>query len=439
MGTHRLHRRATALVLLALLGPTACSARERAPVLQSTVTREATDDDDASVDEPLTFIAPDRSSNEALGLSADGPERTDVHGTYRQAAIADDSPLFEYSPDVVGADVESVFSPEQIAEAQRTAVTFFVREYIDSEMVADDTDATRAVVAERLRSEFAAGDFWDSELSPALATHDCTYLVDCRSNSRDPSLGRTLAEGSDLRFTLEDLETAEIFLSDESSIGVRLTARYDRSLDMPDQEHAFETTAADATYALVTDGSAWFLDGFEVLIDSMDVGALVDGGSEVLPVLDDVDWGNVPSGFTPRTFEGVEYALGPEWEPGGEDAWEWLEAAGGDEVVLESFVGPVLESSGERAGLAVVLMPKTSRNDLSETPWVLPLDGGSYNLEIPGAAWTNGEFMPVSYDERDEVDVWVETDDAYVWFITFSARGEGETALREIVQTITVP
>jgi hypothetical protein len=147
----------------------------------------------------------------------------------------------------------------------------------------------------------------------------------------------------------------------------------------------------------------------------------------------------VPSGFTPRTFEGVEYALGPEWDRGGEDAWAWLEAAGGEEVVYESFVGPELEPSGERADLAVVLMPKIPGRDFSETDWALPLDGGSYNLEIPGAGWSNGEFLPVSYDERDMVDVWVETDDAYLWFTMYAERGEGETALRELVQTITVP
>ena len=438
MGTHRVDRRGTALMVLTLLGLAACSAGDRAPVLQSTVTQEATDDDDASVDEPLTFIAPDRSSNADFGLSADGPERTDVHGTYRQAAFADDAVVFEFSPDVVSPDLEPVFSADEIAAAQRTAVTFLVREYIDSELVADDTDATRAVVEERLRGELAAGDFWDTELPSALAEIDCTYLVDCRSTSRDPALGRTLESGSELRFILTDFVTTDLYLSEDDAIVVGLSAAYRRELDVPGKDHMLESTTVDATYAFTTDGSAWFLDGWDVEADSMDVGALVDGGEEALPILDDVDWGTVPAGFTDQTFEGTDYALGPGWEPGGDEMWAWYRAGG--DIVYESFVGPVLDATGERADFAVTTMPKPpgESGGLSESEWVYPLDGASYRVEVPGADAAAGEFKPVSYDDRERVDIWVETDDAYLWFVMYADQGDGETALRELVQTITV-
>lgn len=438
MATHRLDRRASALVVLALLGLAGCSD-DPAPVLQTRVTAGATEATGATDDEPLTFMPPDRSSNVVFGLSDDGPERTDVHGSYHQAAIADDSPVFQYSPDVVSPEVQAAYTPNEIAEAQRKAVTFFVQEYIDSEMVADDSAETRAVVEQRLRAEFPAGDFWDTELPTALTDPDCTYLVDCRSTTRDAALGRTLAGGSGLRFTLLSFATTEIFLGDEGAVVVRIVAHYERGLGIPDQEHAFETTSAQATYAVVTDGSAWLLDGWEVEIASLDVGALVEGGSESLPFLEDVDWGTVPSGFTPQSFEGVDYALAPEWERGGEEAWAWLPGEFGDDIVVESFIGPELEPSGERADLAVVMVPKSPGMNISEVDWAYAVDGASYRVEVPGAEWSTGEFKPVSYDERDMVDVWVETDDAYLWFTMYAERGEGEPALRELAQTITVP
>lgn len=65
------------------------------------------------------------------GLTVKGPAKNE-HGEYLQITIAKDDPALVYNPDLVRPEVATAFSPEEIVEAQKVAMTFAVEEYMDS-------------------------------------------------------------------------------------------------------------------------------------------------------------------------------------------------------------------------------------------------------------------------------------------------------------------
>ena len=428
-------RGATAFLMLAALTLTACST-DSAP---DAIARPSESMQSPTGPE-VKFVAPDRSSNAAFGLTADGPERFDSSGAYRQAAIADDSPVFQFSPEVVYEEVRDAFSAEEIAMAQRAAATFVIREYIDSELVADSSEPTRTALVERMREQVSEDSTWDPSLADLVAGSQCGHLIDCRSATRT-DLGYTLTPGTDLRFILTSFLTTGVWL-DNGLVIVAMTASYKRELDVPGFEHAFESSGVDITYSL-ENRDGWFINGFHTQTTDDGVRAFVEGGLEALPEYSGVDWGTIPPGYTEHDFQGVHFAVGPEWARGGDERWTWTGAASDESIDFDSYLGPVLNVTGSPADLAVVLEPEDTEDGTPETTdpdASYPINGAAYRLQIPGTRGARAEISAAA-DGRDRIDIemTLTAGDKAVWFVTYAEPGEAEARLQDLVQTITIP
>lgn len=65
------------------------------------------------------------------GLKVKGPAENE-NGQYLQITISDDDPALVYNADLVTPQIAAKFTPEEIAEAQKFSMTFFVEEGLDS-------------------------------------------------------------------------------------------------------------------------------------------------------------------------------------------------------------------------------------------------------------------------------------------------------------------
>lgn len=100
-------------------------------------------------------VASPSSSPSAAATTPSGPKPGDVinglptkkelandgKGSYIQATVAEDSPLFDYKPSVVDGTASALFSKAEILEAQKIAIKFTVEEVLDSTMNGNPTDA----------------------------------------------------------------------------------------------------------------------------------------------------------------------------------------------------------------------------------------------------------------------------------------------------------
>ncbi|MBI9115758.1 hypothetical protein [Sanguibacter suaedae] len=436
MTHHPPHRGAATLLAVALLGLAACSggaSADETPASPATPTVE-----------PMTFVAPDRSANAEFGLTADGPERTDKHGTYRQASIADDALVLQYEPDVVDPGVAALYAPEDVAAAHRAAVTYFLTEFIDSEVVADDSEEARAAAGSRIAAALYPDPEFRGSVPSWLNEEDCEGLSDCWSTARDENLGYApVPYGEALRFVLSSFGTAEITASEYYDVIVTLSAGYLREIDVPDQPHAVETAHVRTSFTMSQVDGEWLILGMDVNSSLFDVESLVEGGSESLPLLDVAASGVVPDGFVETTFGEVVLALPAQWAPGGEDRWSWTNVPEDTDVEMDAFLGPVLESTSEPAGLMVWREPgevEAQGVGTSNPDWWHPVGGSSYRLDVEGTEEAFARIEPAtSTQEAEFVEITlVLADTENIRIGTYADPGEGEDTLREIVETLSV-
>lgn len=129
-------------VVASLLAVTACSS----PTSPAPATDSTTAAPSASSSEPAT-TAPEPEptvSTVAKPRAADGTPLFGTHGLkvkgpanngkgdYLQITVQDNDPAITYNADVVMPEVASKFTPEEIAQAQKFAMTFVVEEGFDS-------------------------------------------------------------------------------------------------------------------------------------------------------------------------------------------------------------------------------------------------------------------------------------------------------------------
>ena len=129
-------------VVASLLAATACSS----PTAPAPATDLVTAAPSASASAPAT-TAPEpepTASTVAKPRAADGTPLTGTHGLkvkgpanngkgdYLQITVQDNDPAITYDANVVMPEVAAKFTPEEIAEAQKFAMTFVVEEGFDS-------------------------------------------------------------------------------------------------------------------------------------------------------------------------------------------------------------------------------------------------------------------------------------------------------------------
>lgn len=127
-------------VVASLLAVTACSAPTNpAPATDSATTAPSASAPATTTPEPETTV-----STAAKPRAADGTPLTGTHGLkvkgpanngkgdYLQITVKDNDPAITYNPEVVTPQIAAKFTPEEIASAQKFAMTFVVEEGFDS-------------------------------------------------------------------------------------------------------------------------------------------------------------------------------------------------------------------------------------------------------------------------------------------------------------------
>lgn len=128
---------ASALVLGAVLTVTACGGAETtgpgtAPAVETptaSATPTPTLENGAKPGGPVAKDGTPLTGTH--GLKVKGPAENE-HGQYLQITISDDDPALKYDPNIVTPQISSKFTAEEIADAQKFAMTFFVEEGLDS-------------------------------------------------------------------------------------------------------------------------------------------------------------------------------------------------------------------------------------------------------------------------------------------------------------------
>ena len=111
--------------------------------------------------EPLTFdnaLETDQdyetrswaAMQDELGIVLSDEVRTDAYGSWHPLTIAPDAPLLDIDPEAIPDDLGLSWTPERLRETWQVAAEFLVSEWLDSELVWDDTPANRQIVADRI-------------------------------------------------------------------------------------------------------------------------------------------------------------------------------------------------------------------------------------------------------------------------------------------------
>lgn len=125
------------LALSSLLAITACGGTQTAPDTVPTSDAPSTSAPSATPTlengaKPGGPVAKDGTPLTGThGLKVKGPAENE-HGQYLQITISDDDPALKYDPNIVTPQISSKFTAEEITDAQKFAMTFFVEEGLDS-------------------------------------------------------------------------------------------------------------------------------------------------------------------------------------------------------------------------------------------------------------------------------------------------------------------
>lgn len=122
---------ATAGILAAVLSITACGGSQSAP---ATVPGSETPAASASPTEsakPAPVAKDGTPLTGTHGLKVKGPAENE-HGQYLQITVSDNDPALVYNPALVMPEVSAKYTAEEIADAHKFSMTFFVEEGLDS-------------------------------------------------------------------------------------------------------------------------------------------------------------------------------------------------------------------------------------------------------------------------------------------------------------------
>ena len=86
-----------------------------------------------------------------LGITLSSDTRTDRYGTWNPLTLVNNAPLLSFDPTTLLVDDPNYnWNMDKVAAAWRAVASFVVDEWVDSELVFDDSDANRVTVGDRL-------------------------------------------------------------------------------------------------------------------------------------------------------------------------------------------------------------------------------------------------------------------------------------------------
>lgn len=198
--------------------------------------------------------AVDYASNADFGISAAGPELKDQFGVFNQVTVDPASKVFTHTPEILAADVNTVFTPDQSAAALRASVNFTLSQYADSPLVWDDSPEAKAAFIESTLPfiDDYSVDAFKSAFDSTAATgyiivdaNDLSWRTEARNLK--PS---TYAPGSP-RYALKSFEIKSIALYGEAQ-GIRFDYELSYEREVVDAEGNLfaEVTVASVAHSM---------------------------------------------------------------------------------------------------------------------------------------------------------------------------------------------
>jgi hypothetical protein len=176
--------------------PTAAVVLLAALVLAACTSTPEPDPGPTRLTEPVTYLtAVGQSADQSLGavtaqlgVILSNSTRTDRYGTWQPLDLTLESSLLTIDPDtiLVPEEAEITWSQTWVENAWEVVAAFLVQEWVDSELVWDDTQFNRALVAERIAggNYFGSGyggtfmGFLDPETAPISFTLHGSWAMD---------------------------------------------------------------------------------------------------------------------------------------------------------------------------------------------------------------------------------------------------------------------
>lgn len=184
----------------------------------------------------------------------------DGAGEYSRVSLPDDSPVYAYNAGVVQPDVASLFSEQDISEAQRAAADFAVEEGVDSILV--DSNRTDEWY-EQNASKFTEAGAADVQVALTQREKGSTLsgLVD-----NDVNGGRTdydIVTDGGPRISAMNIDNSNVFMAPNGDLAVEFQGSVTRRAVAPTGETGTEVMNFTQTYSLQkgADGQ-WLISGW---------------------------------------------------------------------------------------------------------------------------------------------------------------------------------
>ena len=186
----------------------------------------------------------------------------DGKGTYIQATVADDSPLFAYKASVVEDTATARFSEADIVEAQKVAAKFIVEEVLDSTMNGNPTDtAVKDAWWAKNKDKYQAG--YHEEIHAAVLGNNERAGFSYRGYFREYDL----AYGNEAThldsYTLDLTRVAGGEVRGLSGLGFYYTSTFSMNASVGGHTTP-ETSNATTSLSLVKENGKWLIVGNEL-------------------------------------------------------------------------------------------------------------------------------------------------------------------------------
>lgn len=226
------------------------------------ISQTATPSADPSAIPSISSVKPGETIN---GIPTKTELANDGKGEYIQTTISPDDPALKYNPSIVDPGATGVYSPDEIAEAQKFAVTFIAEEGIDSTLNNNPGDeATQEAWWAKNKDKFTAAD--QPEIYRILKSNDPNLPLVFRGQFR--STGKyDLASGPGATHvysrTITPVSIKGGVINGQKLLG--LQAKVDFALNANVNGGTVkEATTGLVSYTMTKDDSGkWLMTGFE--------------------------------------------------------------------------------------------------------------------------------------------------------------------------------
>lgn len=187
----------------------------------------------------------------------------DGKGTYIQATVADDSPLFTYKASAVQDTATALFSEADIVEAQKVAAKFIVEEVLDSTMNGNPTD-TAVKEAWWVKNKDRYHPDSQAEMHADVMGNDDNKPITYRGYFRK---NYDLAYGNDTThlnaYTLDLTSVGGGEAKGLPGLGFYYNSTFSMNANV-DGNKTLEASNATTSLSLVKDNGKWLIVGYEL-------------------------------------------------------------------------------------------------------------------------------------------------------------------------------